>query len=235
VKRIRRHNGKRVSTSADIGSLGKPGKSGQSSYLSWRERYVLALESLGIQSRLVPLGDDRESYFSLGLSEGLVEVENSPVAWINTRGRYDEDERYPQYADFAVPDERLRSRDLSRLLIDSVYVRHMPLIGRVAGVRWRGNDCGLEIVEQLNGRESLSAQWLEAEPFEPVDGPLPFTRKIGPEVRVLAHSEPLAFWRIAVEIQFWASSVGANEYWVNNWQCVEALANELKRIRLSHR
>jgi hypothetical protein len=233
VKRLRRHTGNRKvpTASADMGSLSTPGDSGQYVYPSWRERYVLALKSLGIESRLLPLGDDRELYFSVGLSSGLVEIENSPVAWINTRGRYDDE--YSLYADFAVPDARLRGKEVSRLLVDSVYSRRFPLFGRVCGVRWRGNDCGLGIIEHLNRCKSLSEQWLEAERFYPVSGPHLLNRNIGPEVRLLAHSEPLAFWRIAVEVQLWASTVGGNEYWVNMWQCVEALANNLKQIRLS--
>jgi hypothetical protein len=204
-------------------------------YLSWRERYLLALARCGIEARLVPLGDEREQYFSLGISEGLVEIENNPVAWINTRGRYDQDDTSSVYADFAVPDERLKGREVSRLLIDSVYVRRIPILGRVRGVQWQGNDCGLGIIDQLNRCDSLSALWLEAEPFQPEDGLRILTRKIGPEVRLLAHSGPHAFWRIAVEIQLWASTVGGNEYWLNMWRCAEALATALKLASIPHR
>jgi hypothetical protein len=40
---------------------------------------------------------------------------------------------------------------LRPLRVESVYARAFPVVGKRLGINWQGNDCGLGIVDELNG------------------------------------------------------------------------------------
>lgn len=184
---------------------------------SMRRFYLEGLASIGVPSEALQQDDPREKYFDVGISYGLVVVEGQSVAWINTRGRW-EGGNDPTYTDFAVPDPRLAGLEVSSLVIDSIGIRTLSLFGRVKGVKWRGKDYGLGMIEYLNSCKDLSAAWRSN-----------VLGYAGPDVRILAHSSPHAFWRIATTINFpWDDAVKRLSCWRKVWQCVDSLGCHLK-------
>jgi hypothetical protein len=189
-----------------------------------RELLCRDLISLGVRVRGLKLDDPRETLSYSGLSLGVIEVRDEPISWINLRpafGAVAYGDNEPNFADYAVPDERLRQYKVSSLSLEPVK-RHNPLLLGIGGstkVQWRGRDAGLGVRQSLQSAAFLNDLWLESGE---------------PDVRILAHSEPFAFWRIALEFHFWLHRPLEEqiERRRREWLFLRTLAESLLRIEL---
>ena len=87
-------------------------------------------------------------------SEGMITVKQGPVKWINSRYVTSTEGENAGLSDstldIGIPDPRLRDQSITKLAefnIRSHKVRTIPIVGRIIGFRWKGNDLGLGIKE----------------------------------------------------------------------------------------
>lgn len=185
----------------------------------WLDDFFEPLRSLSVKLQH-PRRDALRATLSSGHSSGIIDVWDEPIAWINYRLSFRE--ANDAWLDFCVPDERLRGRDVAGFLVDSVRI-HIPPLSPVKAtrLRWRGADCGLGIIDSLRLNRELNSL---------------LASRRAPEIRVLAHSEPIACWRLAVETGLWMYYPAPNaERWGELWKGVRAVAAHLLQssIRLT--
>lgn len=118
-------------------------------------RFCAALQGIGIDARVAPRGRPEEK---VGAEEclGVIDIQDGPIRWITLRGG-----ARHQYPEYGIPDPTVR--DCSRLFITTRRVKSFPFLGKVVGVRWKGVDKGLGIIDSLN-KNSLLNEALLREP-----------------------------------------------------------------------
>ncbi|MGH8526419.1 MAG: hypothetical protein ACREXY_20085 [Gammaproteobacteria bacterium] len=120
-----------------------------------------ALREIGLSARLAERRRPEER-FGNGGSLGLIDTAKGPIRWVNVLweggggGEYDPGPSY--YVEYGVPDPR----DLREVQVWSVRIRTFPVGGLATGVRWKGDDHGLRILDSLNADASTEAGLIES-------------------------------------------------------------------------
>ena len=124
---------------------------------------------LGIQARIAEPGrmeeDITRSRIWSEFSLGLIDISEGAIQWVNVQEEEFEHGSHI-FAQYGVPTPQgywsIHNKPIHKtiwalrsLKIRSVRVKKFPLLGRVGGVRWRGEDSGLGIVSRLNGAASI--------------------------------------------------------------------------------
>jgi hypothetical protein len=116
-----------------------------------RDDFCDGLRSLGMAADLATRGRAEESIRSARGQEslGLIEIRSGPIAWVNIwRERDDEGSDY--YADYGIPDPRLRDDDGADVRLGSGWLRDVPIVGPIKGARWEGTGPGRQVAAWLN-------------------------------------------------------------------------------------
>jgi hypothetical protein len=116
-----------------------------------RDDFCDGLRSLGIAADLAPRGRPEESIRSHRGQEslGLIEIRSGSIAWVNIWREKSEDGS-DYYADYSIPDARLRDGDVAGIRLRSVWIRDVPIVGPIKGTRWKGDGPGRRIAAWLN-------------------------------------------------------------------------------------
>ena len=114
-----------------------------------REEFCAHLQSLGIDAQLAPRGSAQEKLYARSL--GVIDIVEGPIRWVNVlKASYpDANDDVDRYLVYGVPDPKIQS-GFPKVGVESVSVRNFPLFGRFIGVRWKGEDFGLGIVEHIS-------------------------------------------------------------------------------------
>jgi hypothetical protein len=114
-----------------------------------REDLITGLHAAGVSARLAKRGRFEENTGKDSM--GLIDIEHSPISWINVRKWDNEGPVYE--TDLGMPD----SRSLPDVSIRSVRVRAFPVFGNVIDVRWQGNDTALSVAQHLTADPAIRA------------------------------------------------------------------------------
>jgi hypothetical protein len=123
-----------------------------------RFEFYEGLRSLGVPAALAPYGAPAEQDI-WGKSRGTVNISKGPIRWVQVRTEIcGDDDEY--LTDYAVPDTRLCDLDTSRLEIKCTATGGFWPFRAPSGVRWRGNDLGLGMLQRLDEDTSLAGPLL---------------------------------------------------------------------------
>jgi len=112
-----------------------------------RENLILGLHKLGISAKIAKRRRPEQKTGENSI--GLIDIENSPISWINVRNWWDYEGPEHYATDYGIPD----SRPLPDIKIRSVRVRNFPLLGNVIDVRWKGNN--MNVAHHLTKDEAI--------------------------------------------------------------------------------
>lgn len=142
---------------------------------AFRDDLCVALQQQGVEAHLAELGQPEEGIGVdwLGKSQGLIEIRDSPIRWVNVREeiRTAATDAGPgtasvvstsYYVECGVPDPQV-TPSYDKLRIRTVRVKRFPLFGRVSDLRWEGDDLGLGLLNQLNGDISIKGSVLQSQ------------------------------------------------------------------------
>jgi len=100
-----------------------------------------ALRAIGLNASMVRHGESvAHMYRDLGKSQGLIEVANSPIPWVDVvKGRIGSGEvSLAAYTNiFLFPDSNVSVREGGHFELEFVRVRSMPLFGSVIDLNWK--------------------------------------------------------------------------------------------------
>lgn len=129
-----------------------------------RDELCTALKNLGLNAQMAARGRVEEKiYFGPRRSLGVIDIAEGPIRWVNvteetsTWGGGDD----PDFLDFVVygvPDSRV-GPGFPEVRLKAVWVKTFP--GQITGVRWKGEDFGLGIVDRLSQDVSLASAMLD--------------------------------------------------------------------------
>jgi hypothetical protein len=181
-----------------------------------------AFRQVGLRSRPIDVRDPRSDLAVRGVSNGLIEISAGPIKWVHWR--YSPIHEAGSYFDFAVPDQRLETGDLSSFWIDAIPPSWSSRLRGVRGASWRGDDAGTGMLAGLREARDLNALWRDLS---------------GPEVRVLVNSGAFNIWRISMTSHPQSSGMhvpGGEKpsRWPGEWKCLTTLAQQLLDTPLRH-
>ena len=122
----------------------------------FRDRVCAGLRKLGIDAQMSLRGRIEEMVCG-GESLGIIDIDNSPITWINTRrekGDGGQSSHVYYFIDYGILDNRL-GQNSNLLEIRTIRVKTIPWFGRVVDLRWEGEDLNLGIISRLNSDISL--------------------------------------------------------------------------------
>jgi hypothetical protein len=117
-----------------------------------RDQVRSSLRAIGLEAHLSKRGraEEKTGHRSLG----LIEVSAEPIGWVNVRNVSTFEGGASYLVDFGITDHRLRP-DAPDVRIHSAYVKSFPILGRVIGLRWKGDDLDSGVIARLNDDSSI--------------------------------------------------------------------------------
>jgi len=126
-----------------------------------REWHCAALRALGLRAEMSNRGRPEERVTSWrGRSLGIIDISPGPITWVNLKknsGSGWESEWGPTLVfrfEYGILDSRVGPA-LPRVRVHTVRVRSRPLFGEYIHLRWKGQDFGLGLIDQLGADASL--------------------------------------------------------------------------------
>jgi hypothetical protein len=100
---------------------------------------------------------DSSGPFSLG----VINISAGPIQWVITEKGFDEPVTWAwggaviYTSHYGVPDPKIQP-SFPKVRLTSKRIKRFGLVGKVTGLRWRGEDFGLGLVDRLNGDPALA-------------------------------------------------------------------------------
>ena len=180
-----------------------------------RDSLCADLRALGINAQMSERGRSVEKVGKSwrGRSLGLIEVQDSPIRWVNvvdkppilTTSQPGQQDAYANL--YLVPDSTISKAGFA----ESFRVKNVPVFGHVVGVRWDGT-LPSDIVEQLGEYLLLSKTLINLEE----------------DIRIESHPE-YGYWSICSK-RFKSSSFFSKRQPApsrEQWECYETIARHL--------
>jgi hypothetical protein len=120
-----------------------------------RDKIRAQLEGLSLRVGLMPRHVPEERATSgHERSIGALSLDHPLIRWVNITKEHtdpggDADDFVEWFACFGVPDARLAERDLSGFSLHLASLRKIRLYGSPIGIRWKGHDRGLGVLDAL--------------------------------------------------------------------------------------
>ena len=126
-----------------------------------RDDYCRGLKEIGVNARMAERGREEEKNPPNTASLGLIDVEESPIRWINLY-KYGllMASSVAYGAIFGIPDDRITA-ELSGASLHAVPVRRFPVFGRVVDLYWKGDARLGGIIDRMNENRSLKKNMIE--------------------------------------------------------------------------
>jgi len=123
-----------------------------------RDEFADHLNSIGVSSVLAERDRPEESVGNRKFlrSLGVIDIDGATIYWANVvRKDPSKDSPARWWINFGVPDERAIPKDQS-IKIKTKRKKSFPVFGKVAEVKWEGQDRGLGLVRALTANNSIS-------------------------------------------------------------------------------
>ena len=173
-----------------------------------RDDLSSALRSLGVDAELAERGRPeekvRKSIFRRSL--GLVDIRGGPIVAINALKQDGSQHSPPQWWAVLLISIHLPGAADHPVKISSRRLKSFPVIGKVTGVGWRGEDYSAGLIESLRQDRMLAD----------------LVKRVG-DIEIRSHADDFAGWTIQIKAR-----LRPNEH---DWHPLEQLASRLHHIR----
>ena len=124
-----------------------------------RDKLCARLQALGIPAQMVERVRREEKITSShGSSKGVIDIASGPIRWVNIKKS---EGAAPSIGlntvwrtEYGIPDPNI-GVTFPAVHIESALVKHIPLIGEVIDLAWKGDDVVFPVIKRLTGDDSL--------------------------------------------------------------------------------
>ena len=171
-----------------------------------RDELTLALNALSITCHAMAerVSDRRRRSRILGSnrSQGIIDVQEGPIRWVNCLKRDGSQYSPPQWwTVFGIPDERPFSEQRA-VKVKTVRSKSFPLFGKVVDVTWQGEDYATRLISFLANDPAIKS----------------FVKKTG-DVEIESHAGEFQGWTVQVNGKFSPTQ--------QSWDIVQKIADSL--------